>query len=187
VSLFRHGLDAAGGIVGAEGFNPYLREVGPTDVARVRDQIILIDHRNETDLCLLRAQIRGLPHVPAKRHGPLAWQRSRPPRSFRDTPARTRRRPISDGEDGFFVIELDRATQKIIIRHYWPDLAPGYRAAGSSAERLLLRIPEAGLATDAAHAGYLGGELAKAEAALRLGLHFEQDRPLSAAGNLEAP
>ncbi|MBD2830374.1 hypothetical protein ID875_27190 [Streptomyces globisporus] len=30
------------------------------------------------------------------------------------------------------------------------------------------------------HAGYLGAELAKAEAAARLGLHYVQDRPLTA-------
>jgi tetrahydromethanopterin S-methyltransferase subunit A len=37
-----------------------------------------------------------------------------------------------------------------------------------------------GLVTQPGHAGYLGAELAEAEAAMRLGLRYQQDKPLRA-------
>ena len=43
---------------------------------------------------------------------------------------------------------------------------------------MLLGFIREGLVSELTHAGYLGAELAKAETALRLGLHYEQDRPL---------
>src|SRR5690348_12506171 len=45
---------------------------------------------------------------------------------------------------------------------------------------MLLGLLREGLVSQLSHAGYLGGELAKAEAALRLGsdVRYEQDRPL---------
>ncbi|MGJ3560827.1 DUF4346 domain-containing protein [Streptomyces sp. INA 01156] len=45
---------------------------------------------------------------------------------------------------------------------------------------MLLGLLDAGVITDPSHAGYLGGELTKAETALRLGLHYDQDLPLRA-------
>ena len=43
---------------------------------------------------------------------------------------------------------------------------------------MLLGLLRERLVSQLSHAGYLGAELAKAEAALRLGLRYEQDQPL---------
>jgi hypothetical protein len=43
---------------------------------------------------------------------------------------------------------------------------------------MLLGLLREGLVTQLSHAGYLGEELAKAQAALHLGLRYDQDRPL---------
>jgi tetrahydromethanopterin S-methyltransferase subunit A len=43
---------------------------------------------------------------------------------------------------------------------------------------MLLGLLREQLVSQLSHAGYLGAELARAEAALRLDLAYEQDRPL---------
>lgn len=43
---------------------------------------------------------------------------------------------------------------------------------------MLLGLIGAGIVNELSHVGYLGMELAKAETALRLGLGYEQDKPL---------
>src|SRR5258708_17405114 len=49
---------------------------------------------------------------------------------------------------------------------------------GRMAGSMLLGLLREGLVTQLSHAGYLGEELAKAQAALHLGLRYDQDRPL---------
>ncbi len=65
-----------------------------------------------------------------------------------------------------------------MVKHYYPDHRPGHLIKGHSAESILLAILDKELVSQNSHAGYLGGELAKAETALRLGLLYEQDKPL---------
>jgi tetrahydromethanopterin S-methyltransferase subunit A len=84
--------------------------------------------------------------------------------------------------DGFVVISLDRRARRIVLRHYDNDLTPRHEMTGVRAESMLLGLLRAGVIADPAHAGYLGGELTKAETALRLGLTYVQDVPLRAPG-----
>lgn len=58
------------------------------------------------------------------------------------------------------------------------DNTPAHRSSGHSAEAILLGLIRENLISQLSHAGYLGGELAKAETALRLGVEYHQDRPL---------
>ena len=51
---------------------------------------------------------------------------------------------------------------------------------------MLLGLLREGLVTQLSHAGYLGEELAKAEAALRFDLRYDQDRPLRRRETLAA-
>ena len=101
------------------------------------------------------------------------------------------REPLQYDPKGYFVITLDREQEQLIIRHYLPDHSPAHEMRGHSAGSMLLGLLREGLVTQLSHAGYLGEELAKAEAALRFDLRYDQDRPLrrreALAATLEAP
>lgn len=80
------------------------------------------------------------------------------------------------------MISLDGHANEIVLRHYLPDNTPAHEMRGHSAEAMLLGLLRENLISQMSHAGYLGGELAKAEAALRLGLIYEQDQRLRVLG-----
>jgi tetrahydromethanopterin S-methyltransferase subunit A len=86
--------------------------------------------------------------------------------------------PLAYDPKGYFVITLDRPAGEIVIRHYLSDNTPAHEMRGRSGEPLLLGLVREGLVSQLSHAGYLGAELARAEAALRLQLRYEQDQPL---------
>jgi hypothetical protein len=79
---------------------------------------------------------------------------------------------------GFLVITIDESARQIRLCHYRPDNTPAHEIRSRNGEAILLALVRNGLVTQLDHAGYLGAELAKAEAALRLGLRYVQDRPL---------
>src|SRR5207249_6673068 len=76
---------------------------------------------------------------------------------------------------GFFVVLIDRADARLLVEHYTADGALGHRLAGADAESLCAALIEWQLLTRLDHAAYMGRELAKAEAALRLGIEYRQD------------
>ena len=182
-ALVEHGTDDARRIVGAAGYEPVLRSVAPQQIAAFRRQVELVDWAGEHDLDILRERIAGLA---ARSPGPFADSRpedgtaSPLPAPF--TPIRPggHREPLLYDPNGYFVITLDRATNQVLVRHYRPDHTPAHEMRGRTAESMLLGLLREGLISQMSHAGYLGGELAKAESALRLGprVRYEQDRPL---------
>jgi tetrahydromethanopterin S-methyltransferase subunit A len=100
--------------------------------------------------------------------------------TFKRIAAGGHREPIGYDPRGFFIITLDTTAQEIVCRQYSVDHAPAHEIRSHSAERILLGLLRADLVSRLSHAGYLGAELAKAETALRLGLLYEQDKPLAA-------
>jgi tetrahydromethanopterin S-methyltransferase subunit A len=91
-----------------------------------------------------------------------------------------RREPLIYDPNGYFVVTIDRAEQKIVLRHYRPENAPAHEMRGRVAGAMLLGLLRENLISQLSHSGYLGAELAKAETALRFGLAYEQDQPLRA-------
>jgi dihydropteroate synthase len=77
---------------------------------------------------------------------------------------------------------VDRPAAEILVRHYTREYVPAHEMRGHSAEAIVLGLLREALVSQLSHAGYLGAELAKAETALRLELHYEQDRPLRPRG-----
>lgn len=67
---------------------------------------------------------------------------------------------------------------EVVVHHYLADRTPSHEMRGRGAESMLLGLLREGLISQLTHAGYMGAELAKAETAIRLGLVYEQDRPL---------
>jgi hypothetical protein len=191
VALVRSGICATDRrIVGAKGYQPFLRSVELSEVTAFRRQIELADQRGESDQGRLRDQISALAAVASGREGPgrllpgcegaasslpaAAYGR----RGFALLRPGGRREPVARSGEGFFVISLDHARREVVVEHYRPDLTPGHQMRGVRAESMLLGLLGAGIVACCSHAGYLGAELAKAETALRLGLNYEQDKPL---------
>ncbi|WP_406153077.1 hypothetical protein OG217_05255 [Streptomyces sp. NBC_01023] len=190
IALFREGVDPdCRRIRGAVGYLPVLPTVSLGDVEQVRSRVELVDALGECDPLVLRdlvAKVRPCvrpdpdPIIPepASPRGPVDGAGP----GFRRLRAGGRRTGISGALDGFVVISLDRWARRIVLRHYDSDLTPRHEMTGARAESMLLGLLDAGVITEASHAGYLGGELTKAETALRLGLTYDQDLPLRAPG-----
>jgi tetrahydromethanopterin S-methyltransferase subunit A len=178
-ALVENGVDESRRIVGAEGYEPVLRSVTPEQVAAFRRQIELVDWTEERDPEALRERISGLAaRNPGRFDG--AWQGGGPQVAFAPIRPGGHREPLVYDPKGYFVITIDRAEGQIVLRHYLTDHTPAHEMRGRTAESMMLGLIREGLVSQLSHAGYLGGELAKAESAIRLGVRvrYEQDRPL---------
>jgi tetrahydromethanopterin S-methyltransferase subunit A len=185
-SLAERGVDTERRIIGAAGYEPILPTVTPERVAQFRRQVELVDWSGEEDLATLEDRIRGLV---ARSPGRFAaadrasTEGLAPPSEAQFVPIRPGgvREPLQYDPKGYFVITLDREAEQIVMRHYLSDHSPAHEMRGRSAGPMLLGLLREGLVTQLSHAGYLGEELAKAQAALQFGLRYDQDRPLRAA------
>jgi tetrahydromethanopterin S-methyltransferase subunit A len=189
VALAERGVDADRRIVGAIGYEPVLSTLDPARIAQFRQQVEVVDWAGEEDLQPLEA---GVGALVARNPGRFAARDEatgmlQAVEQF--TPIRPggKREPLQYDPKGYFVITLDREQQQLIIRHYLADHTPAHEMRGRAAGSMLLGLLRDGLVTQLSHAGYLGEELAKAEAALRFDLRYDQDRPLRRHETLSAP
>jgi tetrahydromethanopterin S-methyltransferase subunit A len=192
-ALCADGVTAERRIIGAQGPFPVLASLPHARIELFRRQIEFIDYVGETDVEVLKTEIRALGR---RNPGPF-WDELVPvePTRFAAEPASPagaegivaiqpggRREPLAYDRKGFFIITPGREPGEIVLRHYSADYTPAHEMRGRTAESMLLGLLREGLVSQLSHAGYLGAELAKAEAAARLGLRYEQDRPLRLAG-----
>lgn len=180
IALAERGLDDDRRIIGASGYDPVLPTLPLERVARFRRQIEALDWIGEGDLDTLEARISGLV---ARNPGRFAEEEeSAEMESLDERFVAIRpggqREPLQYDPKGYFVITLDREEELIVLRHYLPDHTPAHEMRGRVAGSMLLGLLREGLVTQLSHAGYLGEELAKAQAGLLLGLRYDQDRPL---------
>jgi tetrahydromethanopterin S-methyltransferase subunit A len=183
-ALLDDGVDGRGRIVGAEGYDPVLPELPVSQIDLFRQQVEIVDLMGEEDVDTLRAQIGDLAaRAPGKFTGGIVEARA-PARagtsreSFVSIRPGGKREPLQYDPKGYFVITLDRDEEQIVVRHYLPNHTSAHEMRGRVATSLLLGLIREGLISQLSHAGYLGEELAKAEAALRLDLRYDQDRPV---------
>lgn len=183
VALAEHGLDADRRIIGAIGYDPVLPTLAPERVEQFRQQIEVVDWAGEEDTQHIEERVASLV---ARNPGRFALGDG----SAAMAPAEERfvtirpggvREPLQYDPKGYFVITLDREQEQIVLRHYLPDHTPAHEMRGHAAGSMTLGLLREGLVSQLSHAGYLGEELAKAEAALRLRLRYDQDRPLRPA------
>lgn len=177
-ALVENGVDESGQVRGALGHEPILRSLSADAIGRFRSQVELVDWTGVVDTGELRREVEALAR---RRPAPvaaaaLAMQAA----SLEFTPIAPggRREPLRYDPRGYFVIALDRPADRIVIRHYRQDHTPAHEMRARSGSPILLGLIREGLVSQLSHAGYLGAELARAEAALRLGLRYAQDRPL---------
>jgi tetrahydromethanopterin S-methyltransferase subunit A len=189
VALAEQGIDTDRRIVGAIGYEPVLSTLDPARVAQFRQQVEVIDWAGEENL---QAIEEGIGSLVARNPGRFAAGDSaagilQAVEQFTLIRPGGAREPLQYDPKGYFVITLDREQEEIINRHYLPDHTPAHEMRGRSAGSMLLGLLREGLVTQLSHAGYLGEELAKAEAALRFDLRYDQDRPLRRSEGLAAP
>jgi tetrahydromethanopterin S-methyltransferase subunit A len=171
--LWQAGLTPAGSIPGLPGVPP-LRNLDRRSLALVRARVRLTDlgPTRRADWILRAAQRLPRGQGNARR------------RLLRHLTIRTRPiTPRDHGLDpsGYFVILAPTPDKRICCEHYRSDGVLTRRFLGADAAGLCRAIIERGLAGTADHAAYLGRELQKAEDALRAGLPYFQDDPLSFA------
>lgn len=189
-ALLKNGVSPDMQIIDAQGPLPTLKNISLGQIEAFRRQVELVDYTGTTDLTELARHIQTLA---ARDPGPFTeeWERkAKQPAAGIDLEHSERfvrlkpggkREPLAYDPRGFFIITLQPEKNEIVIRHYLPDNQPAHEMRGRSAESLLLGLLRENLISQLSHAGYLGAELAKAEAALRYGWHYEQDRPLRPA------
>ena len=180
VALSEQGVDAERRIVGAAGYEPVLPSLPVERIARFRRQVETLDWIGEEDIAALTTHIAGLV---ARSPGPFTQDdaddvTAPPGPRFVTIRPGGQREPLHYDPKGYFVITVDREAEEILLRHYLPDHTPAHEMRGRSAGPMLLGLLRENLVTQLSHAGYLGEELAKAQAALRLGMRYDQDRPL---------
>jgi tetrahydromethanopterin S-methyltransferase subunit A len=183
--LLSEGVTAEKRIISAEGHVPVLNNLTHTRIETFRRQIELIDHTGETRMEVIEHSLQAL-----LKRNPGAFMKQSDEERKEDgeamqpelafTPIRPggQRQPLVYDTKGFFVITLNREAGEIILRHHLPDNTPAHEMRGRAGESMLLGLLREDLISQLSHAGYLGGELAKAETALRLHLRYEQDQPL---------
>ncbi|HZT08434.1 MAG TPA: DUF4346 domain-containing protein [Chloroflexota bacterium] len=173
-SLFAHGIEDDGKIIGARSRRARLRNLTVDQVAALREQVTLRDLSGVEDLASIAAAVE---QCRAEKRGPFERRVAAPlPEPIRvpHTPFRLKEHdPL-----GFFVILADAPSGTIFVEHYLPDGSLGHRVVGPDAESLCGALIEWGLLSRLDHAAYLGRELAKAEIALREGRTYRQDDPL---------
>jgi tetrahydromethanopterin S-methyltransferase subunit A len=187
-SLWVHGVTPERRIIGAQGYVPELKNLRSERIECFRRQVELVDYAGETDAARLAA---GIKELAERNPGTFASECEESEAVFRtDGNAEAgqagfvsirpggRREPLAYDPKGFFIITVDREAGDIVVRHYLPDNSPSHIIRSRSAEGILLGLLREDLISQMSHAGYLGGELAKAETALRLGLRYQQDQAL---------
>jgi tetrahydromethanopterin S-methyltransferase subunit A len=183
-ALLDDGVDGQGRIVGALGYHPVLPELSTAQIDDFRRQIELVDLTGEEDMDTLQARIGELAarspgqFTEGSVEAVVAAGRTEARESFASISPGGKREPLQYDPKGYFVITLDRDEGQIVVRHYMPDHTPAHEMRGRVATSILLGLIREGLISQLSHAGYLGEELSKAEAALRLDLRYDQDRPL---------
>lgn len=184
-SLISDGVTSEKRIIAARGHLPVLNNLSLARIETFRWQVELVDFTGETRIELIE---QSLHELIARNPGAFVEKLEREERNEMETAKQQpsfallrpggQRQPLAYDPKGFFVITLDRDAGEIVLRHYLPDNSPSHEMRGHSAEPMLLGLLREELVSQLSHVGYLGGELAKAEAALRLHLRYEQDQPL---------
>jgi tetrahydromethanopterin S-methyltransferase subunit A len=183
-ALFANGVTPEGRIVQAAGHMPELSPVAVACSDHFRKQVELVRCIGETNMEKLAATVQKLaaqnpgPYRAAPLEIEAGFSDGNKGNGFRPIRLGGHRQSLAYDPMGFFIITLDRDRDEILVHHYWSDHSPAHLVQGRNAEAILLALLREELISQRGHAGYLGAELAKAETALRLGLLYEQDRPL---------
>lgn len=171
VSLMREGLDEHGRIRGAGGKRPVIKNVSRAHVDVFRRRTEVIDLIGETDVEDIAASIAEA----AARNPGADAEVLLNALSVAVEPAVETERLVSDPA-GYLVIYPDRLRGRLVLEHYANNGLLTRVFEGVTPAALYGTVIEANLISRLDHAAYLGRELARAEAALRDGTEYVQDK-----------
>lgn len=179
LALHRNGLDESGRVIGSDAPEPVMPNLAAELLQAFQTRIQVVDMIGTEDAAAVLRQAKALAEVPDVNADPEA--RSTPDRAPVEVVVATRDPSTSWEYDrvGYFLVFVDRSRRRLRVEHHSQDHVLKIAFEGRRAEELCHTIVRRGEVTVLAHAAYLGRELAKAEAALELGLEYEQDRPLA--------
>ncbi|HYU20537.1 MAG TPA: DUF4346 domain-containing protein [Chloroflexota bacterium] len=181
LSLHRQGLDSERRVAGLAGPEPSLPNLEPAQLRRFQERIQVIDLIGELSVerIVARARLASEAIGEAGRvsataaGGPAPARDVKRIRATADAAADWRYDPT-----GFFLIFVERDSGALRVEHYSQDRTLLRIVEGRTAREVCDTLVRLGLVTEMGHAAYLGRELARAEAAARLELRYEQDSPL---------
>ena len=181
VALHRNGLDETGRVNGSEAPEPLMPNLKAAQLRAFQERIVLVDMIGEEDAEAIVGSARRLMDEPREARSASA-EAPGPPVTADQVPIIPAWPEPSDAwvydPTGFFLVFVDRAGQRLRVEQYNQDRRLMRTYLGQNAVELCHTIVRDEQVTLLAHAAYLGRELAKAEAALRLDLEYEQDSPL---------
>ena len=176
--LKERGVDANMRVLESASWRPILKNLTLFDVARFREQIEMVDLIGVTALTKI---IKAAQEVAKK---PTATLSSRKAADFDQVASGVERlrarapKALHLDKAGFFVVLLRAETGVIVCEHYENSGRLAHVIEGRQAAVIAATVIEHRLLTQLDHAAYLGRELAKAEIALKIGSHYEQDAAL---------
>lgn len=176
LSLKNHGVDENARIIGAKGPRPVLKNVGTDEIDAFLKNIIVIDEIGTQDAVRLSEIIHTCVAQPPN-IAPVLPPKIAQPKTI--AAERVSNKDWIHDPEGFFLILLDRESRIIVCEHYTQEGVFNEVIRGTEAEDIARTAVKRGLVSRLDHAAYLGRELAKAEIALKLELHYTQDKPLS--------
>ena len=176
VSLAREGMDADGRICDAQGKRPILKNVSREQVETFRRRLQIIDLIGTTEVEAIAAQVALAAANDPGQDGegfadmtPVPLQQAVEPTRLVSDPA------------GYLVVYPDRRRHCLVLEHYANNGVLTRVIEGATPTALYGTVIAEGLISRLDHAAYLGRELARAEAALRDGEDYVQDRAPGAA------
>jgi tetrahydromethanopterin S-methyltransferase subunit A len=182
LALHKSGLDAQARVVGSDAPEPIMPNLTEHQLRAFQARITVVDMMDVTDAEAVVERARALSESPAS--DPPASSDPADSPAGRGTVERivAARDPIETwiyDSVGYFLVFVDRTNRLLRVEQYTSDHRQVRIIEGANAEEICHTIVRLAQVTLLAHAAYLGRELAKAETALRLGLPYEQDRPLA--------
>ncbi len=173
-ALFENGLDDSGHIPGSPGMRPLLPNTTPEEVARLRDQVELV---NMIDCLDTKAIGKAISELAARSPGVYSPRTALPDTGETIVPLieATHHDPAQIRLDGtgYFVILPEEDV--LLVEHYDYQNCLLRQIRGDSPRDLYLTIVDNGWVGSLDHACYLGKELARADLARRQGIEFVQD------------
>lgn len=171
LSLMSHGIDENGRILQASGKRPVLKNISREYIEAFRRRIEAINLLGET--------------APEQITKCIAELTSRNPGPSDDVILDAAHIPVEEASEsarlipdpaGYFVLYPEPRSKRLVLEHYSNAGVLTRVFEGASPTALYSTVIEAGLISRLDHAAYLGRELGRAEAALRDGSVYVQDK-----------
>jgi tetrahydromethanopterin S-methyltransferase subunit A len=175
--LKQQGVDADMRVLETASWRPILKNLTLLEVARFREQIEEINLIGITDLKVILAAAQEC----ASKSVPALSTTSLQPTHFGEALASAEHiranapKRLQLDRAGFFIVLPQPQRGLIVCEHYENNGRLAHIIEGQRAALIAATVVERGLVTQLDHAAYLGRELAKAEAALRTSVTYEQD------------